>query len=78
MAWRGPAPGVVIVDIAPQEELDALVAELAEQSEAIAIRADVSDEQATKQMAQTVFKRWGRIDGLVNNAVWQPARPFDQ
>ena len=35
---------------------------------ALAIRADVSDEASTKQMAKNVLDRFGRIDILVNNA----------
>ena len=36
--------------------------------DALAVLADVSDEAATKKMAEAVHKRFGRIDALVNNA----------
>ena len=36
--------------------------------EALAVVTDVSDEQSTKDMAATVVGKWGRIDGLMNNA----------
>ena len=36
--------------------------------DALAVLTDVSDEAATKKMAEVVHKRFGRIDALVNNA----------
>jgi NAD(P)-dependent dehydrogenase (short-subunit alcohol dehydrogenase family) len=36
--------------------------------QAIAVRVDVSDEASTLAMADTAEQRFGRIDGLVNNA----------
>ncbi len=70
---------VAIVDILPQEQLDTIVAEIeAEGGEALAMQADVSRQEDTEKMAKVVVERWGRIDGLVNNAVWQPAKPFNQ
>src|SRR5262245_50759635 len=36
--------------------------------EAIAVPTDVSDSAAVERMAGAVADRWGRIDGLVNNA----------
>lgn len=40
----------------------------AQGGEALALRVDVSDEEATRRMAEAAHKRFGRIDGLVNNA----------
>lgn len=37
-------------------------------AEALAVRADVSDETATRRLAEAAHERFGRIDGLVNNA----------
>jgi len=37
-------------------------------AEAIFLPTDVSSEDATKAMAEAVFKKWGRIDTLINNA----------
>jgi len=37
-------------------------------AEALAVRVDVSDETATQRMAEAVHRRFGRIDGLINNA----------
>ena len=36
--------------------------------EALAVVADVSDEQSTLAMAQATVERWRKIDGLMNNA----------
>jgi NAD(P)-dependent dehydrogenase (short-subunit alcohol dehydrogenase family) len=36
--------------------------------EALAVRVDVTDEAAAQRMAAAVHRRFGRIDGLVNNA----------
>ena len=36
--------------------------------EALAVRVDVSDADATEHMATATHERFGRIDGLVNNA----------
>lgn len=35
---------------------------------ALFLRTDISDEAATLRLAQTVSERFGRIDGLINNA----------
>jgi 3-oxoacyl-[acyl-carrier protein] reductase len=35
---------------------------------ALAVVTDVTDEDSTTAMAAAVLERWGRIDGLVNNA----------
>jgi 3-oxoacyl-[acyl-carrier protein] reductase len=70
---------VAIVDILSEEALDALVEDIAaEGGEVMAIRADVSEREQVEQMARMVADRWGRIDGLVNNAVWQPAKFFNE
>jgi NAD(P)-dependent dehydrogenase (short-subunit alcohol dehydrogenase family) len=36
--------------------------------EALSLQVDVSKEEAAKQMAQSAQERFGRIDGLINNA----------
>jgi len=36
--------------------------------EAVAFKADVRDPEKVKEMVETVFKEWGRIDILINNA----------
>ena len=57
---------IVAVDIA---DLDDTVKEIESlEGEAKAIRADVSSEKDTKQLAEDTFKSFGKIDILVNNA----------
>ena len=43
---------------------------------AVAIRADVTDRQGVRAMAERVAEQFGRIDVLVNNAGWDKASPF--
>jgi NAD(P)-dependent dehydrogenase (short-subunit alcohol dehydrogenase family) len=70
---------VCFVDILPQEQLEPLSAEIeSEGGTALALSLDISRPEDTRRMADTVGERWGRIDGLVNNAVWQPAKPFNE
>lgn len=45
-------------------------------SEALAVRADVTNDEETKEMAKTVVERFGRIDILVNNAGIYPSKPL--
>ncbi|HET9320296.1 MAG TPA: glucose 1-dehydrogenase [Bryobacteraceae bacterium] len=37
-------------------------------AQAMVVRADVSSDDDCRRLAQTVLDKWGRIDGLVNNA----------
>lgn len=46
-------------------------------TEAIAITADLRDEQATRQMVATVHDRFGRIDALVNSAAVWISKPLE-
>jgi 3-oxoacyl-[acyl-carrier protein] reductase len=39
--------------------------------EAVAIKTDISDEKATREMADKVMQQYGRVDILINNAaIW--------
>jgi NAD(P)-dependent dehydrogenase (short-subunit alcohol dehydrogenase family) len=68
---------VCLFDITSQEIIDALVEDIkAEGGEAIGSCLDIQDHEGVLQFAKKAFDTWGRIDGLVNNAVWQPAKPF--
>ena len=59
---------VVIADIV-DEANHALADEInAAGGQALAQTTDVADEAKTKAMAQATMDKWGRIDGLINNA----------
>ena len=45
-------------------------------TQAIYIRADVSDEEAVARMFQEIIKQFGRLDILVNNAGLASGKPF--
>ena len=62
---------VVAADIAPAAEV---VAEIeAAGGRAAAVEVDVSDRASAEAMAATAVQRFGRIDGLVNNAAYYTA-----
>jgi NAD(P)-dependent dehydrogenase (short-subunit alcohol dehydrogenase family) len=52
------------------EEIDALP----DAPPALAVEADVSDEAAVSAAAAEVDREWGRVDAMINNAGWMPAR----
>jgi glucose 1-dehydrogenase len=47
-------------------------------SEAMAIKADVSNEDEVRTMFQQMFEAWETIDILVNNAGLQKDAPFTE
>ncbi|MEJ8858534.1 3-oxoacyl-ACP reductase family protein [Variovorax robiniae] len=59
---------VVAADMNAADETIALIEKAGGQ--ALAVRVDVSDEQSVRAMADATLKRFGRIDGLVNNAAY--------
>jgi 3-oxoacyl-[acyl-carrier protein] reductase len=74
---------VVVADIDADGAEAVAHALLQDDREALAVQADVSQVESTEQMAQAAIARFGRIDGLINNAaVFQrPAMsrvPFEQ
>ncbi|SVE50913.1 uncharacterized protein METZ01_LOCUS503767, partial [marine metagenome] len=59
---------VVVTDIDGQGA-DAVAASLGEAGhDALAVAADVSQPESTDTMARLIMERFGRIDGLINNA----------
>ena len=59
---------VVVVDLGPADATMAAIAEAG--GAALYARADVADDAATREMAAQAMARFGRIDGLVNNAAY--------
>lgn len=59
---------VVIADMSPADETVALVEKAG--GKALAVKVDVADDTSTRAMAQAALDRFGRIDGLVNNAAY--------
>ncbi|RZT39276.1 SDR family NAD(P)-dependent oxidoreductase [Cupriavidus agavae] len=74
-ALAGQGARVVIVDL----QLDAAQAAAAELGEGhLGLRCDVTNKASCDAVAQAVIERYGRIDGLVNNAgITQPVRTLD-
>ena len=74
---------VVVADI-DKAGSEAAVGELCEAgADALAVVGDVSNPEDTEEMARATMERFGRIDGLINNAAMfqRPAMsrvPFDQ
>lgn len=59
---------VVAADMNPADETVAAIG--AAGGQAIAVRVDVADEASVRAMAEAAVRRFGRIDGLVNNAAY--------
>lgn len=59
---------VVVADVL---DGSAVVAEITDRgAEAMAVEVDVSDQVSTERMAASCAERFGRVDGLVNNAAY--------
>lgn len=68
---------VCLFDIAPSTVINGVVEDiLADGGEAIGFNQDIRNHEGIVELTRKVYQTWGRIDGLVNNAVWQPAKPF--
>ncbi len=59
---------VVAADMNPADETVAAIT--AAGGRALAVRVDVADEVSVRAMAEAAVARFGRIDGLVNNAAY--------
>ncbi len=59
---------VVVADLGPADETVAAIE--AAGGRALYVRTDVADDASTREMARQTMARFGRIDGLVNNAAY--------
>ncbi len=69
LALAGQGSGIAVNfsrDAAPAEQI--AQACISAGGDALVIRADVADDADCRRMAAAALERWGRIDGLVNNA----------
>lgn len=57
---------VAIADIAPMDNVVSEVERL--EAEVLPIRTDVTREEQVRSMVEQVYRRWGRIDVLINDA----------
>lgn len=76
----GAAGAAVVVNFVSKPEAAHQVVERirAGGADAMAIRADVSNEDEVRAMFAEMFKAWGTIDILVNNAGLQQDAPFTE
>ncbi len=59
---------VVAADMNPADETVAVIEKIG--GKAIAVKVDVADDASTRAMAAAAMARFGRIDGLINNAAY--------
>jgi len=78
VARRGAS--VVVVYHQDQASAEAVVAEIAAAGgNAIAVQADIREAAACERMVQVAVERFGRVDGLVNDAIGgRQHAPFDE
>ena len=70
---------VVVNYVSGEDKAQALVDEIqANGSNALAVRADVSDEEQVRQMFGVMKERFGTVDILINNAGLQQDAPFHE
>jgi 3-oxoacyl-[acyl-carrier protein] reductase len=65
---------VAIADVAAAES-EALAARLGAGGEVVSVPTDIADAGSVERMAAAVLARFGRVDGLVNNASLMSALP---
>ena len=57
---------IAVADIASTETVGGEVEQLG--AEVLAIKTDVTDEASVRSMVEVVYRKWGRIDVLINDA----------
>jgi glucose 1-dehydrogenase len=79
LALANEGANVVVNYVTHPEDAAAVVAEIEQAGgRAIALRADVSNEQEVKDMFQSIYRQFGTIDILVNNAGIQKDAAFHE
>jgi len=68
LACSAQGARIVVADMGPADETMDLIARAGGQ--ALYVRADVADDASTQAMASAALQRFGRIDGLINNAAY--------
>ena len=79
-AERLSAEGALVATVArTQVDLDRVANEITQLTghEVVGIATDVRNEDAVRQMVDSVVERWGRLDILVNNAGTSSAATFE-
>ncbi|MEF3305949.1 SDR family NAD(P)-dependent oxidoreductase [Paenibacillus sp. GYB003] len=77
LAFAKEGARVAVNYIGPESQAQDVVAAIeAEGGEALAVRADVSDEAQVNAMVRRVGDAWGGVDILVNNAGIYPRKPW--
>ncbi|MTD54635.1 SDR family NAD(P)-dependent oxidoreductase [Amycolatopsis pithecellobii] len=72
LAQRGAKIAVLTREKDQTEEIAAELEAIIGPDGTLALCTDVSDEDQVREAAAAVEKRWGRVDGLVNNAAVMP------
>src|SRR5215210_686422 len=68
LAFAANGANIVVADIGPADETMSMLAQAGAQ--ALYVKTDVSDESSVQNLASQTLERFGRIDGLVNNAAY--------
>jgi NAD(P)-dependent dehydrogenase (short-subunit alcohol dehydrogenase family) len=77
IAFSGAGASVIVHGHAETENLQSIFDQLqTKNSNCCKISCELSDATDIRSMFQTIQERYGRLDVLVNNAVWQNRAPF--
>ncbi len=68
LACSAQGAHIVVADMGPADETMDLLA--AQGGQAVYVKTDVADNDSTQAMAAAALQRFGRIDGLINNAAY--------
>lgn len=71
-ALAGAGARVVAADIDERAAQETAAAATSSGGEAVGVRVDVSDRESVQRMVGMTLERFGRVDGLVNNAALDP------